>query len=183
MDEADLGDAVDDLLILDDEVEVQRLGKNRMLRSKGDDGCFAHASLFPSQRPSERAPPSPPWRREPSPPSRDPCLRASPREPRLFFRPARARRAQPPSAAAFLAFAAIAAFTRATFSDPFRELLGHGLIGARQHATALLGGFRLGMPRQVLRVGRVGKRRLRLLGGFRLGDLTRFRAWPAARER
>ena len=43
MHEADLGHGLDDLLVLDDEIQMKRLGENRMLRSEGDDGCLSHA--------------------------------------------------------------------------------------------------------------------------------------------
>jgi len=42
VDEADGGDGVDDGLVLHDQVKVQRLGQDRVLRPEGDDGLLSH---------------------------------------------------------------------------------------------------------------------------------------------
>ena len=93
--EADLRDGLDDLLVLDHEVQMERLRQHRVLRAERDDGRFSHATP-----PSLRARPSrpralslPPWPRAPSRPSPGPCPQASLRAPhRRKARPALGRR-------------------------------------------------------------------------------------------
>ncbi len=42
VDETDRRDSLDDFLILQDQVQMDRLGKNGMLGTEWDDGLFAH---------------------------------------------------------------------------------------------------------------------------------------------
>ena len=50
VDEPDLRHGLDDHFVLDDKVEVKRLGKHRMLRTERDYRFLAHATPLPCQR-------------------------------------------------------------------------------------------------------------------------------------
>ena len=67
VDEADLRDRLDNGFVLHHQIEVQRLGQHRVLRSERDDGRLSHATHLPFPLPRRRLSPSraQPWPRAP----------------------------------------------------------------------------------------------------------------------